>query len=107
MKILLLDNLILRNWIWIIAFLFSLFWGIYGWAYVEKGEELKDKRLMEKIGDSLSEFAGSFIGWVFFYILVLRLQSFDKLGSFDIFLGTIAVIGICGYSFKLVDALKR
>jgi len=107
MKNLLLDNLILSNWIWFIAFLSSLVWGIYGWVYWEEEKKPKKKNLMERVADSLSEFMGSFAGWFCFYIVILRLQSFDKLGSFDIFLGSIAVIGICGYSYRIIELLKR
>lgn len=101
------------------AILLSIFWGFYGLNYeknkIEKSK-MRGKNLIrfwredpiEAFGIFLSEFIGSFAGWFCLYILIRRfLDNQDKLGSFDIFLGTIAVLGITGYAHRLVDAINK
>lgn len=95
-----------EHWLWF-AFLFTIFWGIYGWKYIEEKKEYKDKRLIEKVGDFLSEFIGSFAGWCCFYILTVRLhEPFDKIGGVDIFLIISAIVGMAGYSYRIVELIE-
>jgi hypothetical protein len=95
---------IIKYWLWL-AILFSVFWGFYGCNYERKKQEIKWYDLIEWVGIFISEFIGSFAGWYCFSILAPRLQKPDTLGVFDIFLGTVAVIGITGYSYKIADKL--
>jgi hypothetical protein len=54
----------------------------------------------------LSDFLLSFFGWLSLYVLSNRVMCTSDLGSFDVFLGTIAIIGIPGYGFKIADKLE-
>lgn len=96
-------------WVWLcLAILFSIFWGIYGCNNeIRKGKIKKGDRI-EITGIFLSEFIGSLIGWACLYILIVRFRNPNVIvGSFDVFLGIVAVVGITGYSYKIVDALKK
>lgn len=92
-----------------IAFISSAFWGSYGCEVEKKKFWKKDWKggWIEPLGIFLSEFLGSFAGWYCFYVLISRHQDKITFGNFDIFLGTIAVIGITGYSHKLVEAINK
>ena len=105
-RICMFDWMINTPWFWsclVIAILFSIFWGIYGCK--ETGEnievEKKGKKmyLTKRIGIFLSESIGSLMGWACLYTLIVRLRTSNlTIGSFDVFLGIIAVLGITGYS---------
>ncbi|MDP3142491.1 MAG: hypothetical protein Q8N14_00880 [Candidatus Omnitrophota bacterium] len=111
------------NLVWLcLAVLFSAFWAVYGVKEEiqdirvenEKIEEKGNKRTMyltKKVGILLSEFVGSFAGWCCLYILGVRL-GFPKLsylafGGIEIFLTVGAVIGIAGYSYKIVESVEK
>ena len=49
---------------------------------------------------------GSFAGWLCLYALFYRSQTMT-LGIFDVFLGTVAVVGVSGFSYKIVNALDQ
>lgn len=83
------------------AFVFSGIWGIYGWNHV-----LGDSKV-EKTGLFVSEFIGSFAGWCCFHILTVRLHPpYSTLESADIFLATGAVVGMAGYSYRIVEFIN-
>lgn len=91
------------HWVWL-AFLFSIFWAIYGYNYDQKNDRIK------RMGDCFSEFIGSFGGWYCFYILSNRLQvsnSYSNMNSVDIFLIIGAFLGIAGYSFTIAEILSK
>jgi hypothetical protein len=88
----------------VIALIISTVWGIYGWHCKVKNEV--DNKWIEKAGAALSEFLGSFLGWCCLYVLIVRFRVVPNIiGGFDIFLGTVAVVGITGYSYRIVEAL--
>ena len=111
-----------RNLAWlffVFAVVFSAFWAVYGVKQEkediqvgnEKIKEEKNKRTMysiKRLGVILSEFVGSFAGWCCFYILIYRIQycTFIGLNGVDVFLIIGAVIGMAGYSYKIVEAVK-
>jgi hypothetical protein len=112
------DHLLLTIVWFVLALCCSIYWGVYGCNDV-KNENNKDKNRerfeniktyflknkIEAIGIFMSEFIWSFLGWIALYILIQRFP--DKLGNFDIFLGTIAVIGITGYASLLSDKIGK
>ena len=105
---------------WSLAVIMSAGWGLYGCNHTSNYDEngiLKDKKnrktiraffmenTIEAIGILFSEFAGSMAGWWCLYILASRYTKIPcSLGVFDVFLGTVAVVGISGYSYKIVNA---
>lgn len=109
-------------WIWVVvAVPFSLLWGFYGIAEEEKKkkeeeEENKGKEKKSKeekgffywvviLGVFFSEFLGSLIGWTCLYFLVCRALKSVDLGVFDVFLGTVAIVGITGFFHQIVKKL--
>ena len=102
--------MIMNSHFWGLAVFLSLFWGIYGCNSV------KDKKIklidfmkndpLEVLGIFLSEFIGSLAGWYCFSLLLPRIK-YPNLGIFEVLLGTIAVIGISGYSYKLIDKIGK
>ncbi len=105
------------NWLWF-AIPLSCFWGVYGCKFESQVKPHKYKYLidfikenrLEAFGVFTSEFIGSFAGWYCLHLLAPSLNNYNKdseLGGFDIFLGTVAVIGITGYSHKLFDKIGK
>lgn len=91
---------IINQWLWV-AVLASLFWGVYGWRY-EKVKKIK------KAGNFISEFIGSFAGWCCFYILTCRLEiPYSKIEAVDIWLIIGAVVGMAGYSYRIVELIEK
>ena len=85
-------------------------WSLSLFSHEMKYGKNKDKinnDLIEKIGIFVSEFAGSFAGWYCLFLLAIHWQNHTDLGSFDIFLGTISVLCISGYSYKMVSNLGK
>ena len=110
-------KLVIDNWSWF-AIICSLIWGFYGCGEEIRDEEKEYKEGVEKrecwhrciwlIGIFLSEFIGSFIGWICLYVLVFHYNTKPlTLGSFDVFLGIVAVLGITGYAYRLADAIGK
>lgn len=109
----------ITNLVWLFfAVLFSAFWAVYGVKEErqnirvenEKVKEEGNKRTMyltKKIGIILSEFVGSFAGWCCLYILGVRLGNYSEFGGIEIFLTIGAVIGIAGYSYKIVESVEK
>ena len=109
-------NWLIKYWFWL-AIPLSVFWGIYGCIEEEKrierdikeGNFLKiNKEKWIFAGIFVSEFIGSFAGWICLGILVSRYRTGGiTSGGFDVFLGTVAVIGISGYSYQIASAFKK
>ena len=104
------------NWLWLLfAIICSLIWGFYGCKVGNKkfwGKKFKEKKdwdkWIEPVSIFLSEFIGSFIGWICLYVLVFHYNTKPlTLGSFDVFLGIVAVLGITGYAYRLADAIGK
>jgi len=97
------------NIVWsCLAILLSVFWGIYG-CNNEK-ESIKKLGWIEGVGIFLSEFIGSFAGWSFLYVLILRrpsISSLKEVTNIDIFLAIGAVVGIAGYSYNIGSWIKN
>jgi len=92
------------NLIWFPAVVLSVIWGFYGCKVAKKRfwEKGWSGGWVEPFGIFFSEFIGSFAGWYCFYLLFPRLRNISALGNFDVFLGMIAVLGISGFSYKIV-----
>lgn len=58
------------------------------------------------IGAFLSDFLLSLIGWCSLYVLMAHIEC-SKTGNIDIFLGTVAVICISGYGFKISEKINQ
>lgn len=102
--------LINHVWIWVaVAVPFSLLWGFYGIVDEEKkikGAKEGFPRCVVISGIFVSEFLGSLIGWICLYYLVYRgLKLSVDLGVFDVFLGTVAIVGITGFFHQIVKKL--
>lgn len=70
----------------------------------KNGDRVK-KDYIERAGIFFSEFIGSLAGWLSLYVLLYRSQSVTP-GSFDVFLGIVAVVGVSGFSYRIIDVLK-
>ena len=101
-------------WFFAVAALFSLFWGIHGVSYAKKEEnktcvDFHDAVILS--GYFISEFAGSFIGWVSLYVLSIHITDNPrKIGTVDLFLILGAFVGISGWAyriFELIDIFVR
>jgi len=104
------------------AVLASLFWGIYGCKdESEKGsteflkKEFQNKTDHDKwirpLGILFSEIIGSFVGWCFLYILIVRFNEYKSpfiaFSIVDVALAIGATVGITGYSHKMVGLQKK
>ena len=91
---------------WLVAILFSVFWGMYGYNYELK----KDKNNKnERIGAFVSEFIGSLVGWYCLYIFTIHQKSpspYQNTGTLDIFLIIGAFLGMAGYSFEIIKLIR-
>lgn len=117
---------------WIIAFAMSTFWGYFGVKYEElieleveqtKDDEEKNSSKITKyviddnkheyecwykVGTFVSDGLFSLVGWICLYFLLTNMAE-DKLKAyenFNIFLGTVAIICITGYGYKIAEKLK-
>jgi hypothetical protein len=113
---------------WFIAFAMSVFWGYFGVMYERNREvteettkevdgkhvtvtrtkvEIKKNLCWYELGTFLSDGMLSLVGWFSLYLLLINLQEpAEKFDNFNIFLGTVAVICITGYGYKIAEKLK-
>lgn len=97
------------GWFFVVATLFSLFWGIHGVSYANK-EDKKEcgdfHDVVILIGYFISEFAGSFIGWVSLYVFSIRIADNPcNFGTVDLFLILGAFIGISGWAYRIFELI--
>jgi len=99
---------------WAIAFLVSLLWGLDGirdnYDIRYKSYKYKEKALwiaICSIAFFLSDFLSGLLGWGALYILLALIQEKQEYGTFEIFLGIIAVAGISGHGYKLSNWLGK
>lgn len=86
----------------------SIFWGVYGYNYALKNKEVEKGDKIGLAGAFVSEFTGSFAGWILLYIFIIRLQMPNMiLGSFDIFLASVALLGISGFFYRIIESLTK
>ena len=100
-----MDWIVNAPWFWPLAIVCSLFWGIYGLnIHTEKGKCC----CITNFGVFLSEFLGSMGGWISLFVLNFRIENYGKeLGIFDATLVIVAVVGIFGFSYRIVDAFGK
>jgi hypothetical protein len=115
---------------WIIAVFMSIFWGYFGVKYEELDEveevivnqserrnitltntkiKIKKQPQWYQVGTFLSDGMLSLVGWICLYVLLKNISD-EKLHdyeNFNIFLGTVAVICITGYGYKIAEKLKQ
>ena len=95
----------------VVAAIFSLFWGIHGISYAIKEDKKKHSDFHDWVilcGYFVSEFIGSFIGWVSLFVLSAHLlEAQSKIGMIDVFLILGAFVGISGWSYRIFELIKR
>lgn len=103
---------------WFSAVFMSAIWGYNGIVYVKEENEI-NKSYEEKVQNVfvkyhhhaeafLSEFILSMLGWGSLYLILLNIsKNSDKYDNFNIFLGTVAVICISGYGYKIAEKLGK
>jgi hypothetical protein len=93
---------------WIIAILVSVWWAKDGllWDIEDKKEKEEEFKCYEKFSYFFSDFFISFFGWIALYLLLANIivGQFD---AFNIFLFTVAILGISGYGYKLAGKLTE
>ncbi|HEX5670563.1 MAG TPA: hypothetical protein VFX66_03420 [Sulfuricurvum sp.] len=110
---------------WFIASIFSIFWGFFGIMY-ERLDEYQEVEITENttltkskiqtknrpywymIGTFISDGMLSLCGWASLYILLINMatNSISTNQNFNIFLGTVSLICITGYGYKIAEKLK-
>jgi hypothetical protein len=66
----------------------------------EQHEE--EKKYIKKLVGIFSDFIMAFVGWICLYVLIANLLTNS---NSDIFLGTIALLSISGYGYKIASKL--
>jgi O-antigen/teichoic acid export membrane protein len=101
--------------IWIMAVVFSLFLGIYGW--VKEIEELKKEKIsdvfkmLRKVFQFNFQFIGSFAGWICLYALSRSyINTSGNLKFKDLILFLLGITGVTGHlsdaTWKIIDSLS-
>jgi hypothetical protein len=81
-----------------IALMVSLIWGFDGVKEV--------KCAWTKVSHFVSDFLSGLLGFGALYLLLGSLMKYQG-GIFEVFLGIVAIAGICGYGYSLVEWLKK
>ena len=93
---------------WVLAILVSAWWARDGLLWMIEDRKTKNKELecYERFSSVLSDFFISFSGWLALYLLLANIivGQFD---TFNIFLFTVAILGISGYGYKLAGKLTE
>lgn len=112
---------------WIAATLISVFWGWQGYVYIDydcaknndctkANKDCEDcdlyghnKYNQEKIkwSHAFSDFLSSMAGFTALYILLIQDDKLKDFGAFHIFLGIVAILGITGFGYKLIEVFKK
>lgn len=105
---------------WTLAILLSAFWGWYSVEHMlQHDKEEKFLRICRQTSKSestllkrfrifdafMSDFILSLFGWISLYILIRNLQN-ENYNNFNIFLGSVAILCISGYGFKIAEKMK-
>jgi hypothetical protein len=69
----------------------------------EQHEE--EKKYIKKLVGIFSDFIMAFVGWICLYVLIANLLTNSNSDNFNIFLGTIALLSISGYGYKIASKL--
>ena len=95
---------------WLVASVSSIFWAVYGWYYEKHLNQKKTDRVYPEclfcLGAAISEFLGSMGGWLVLWIFSKRYMA-GAFGNVDIALIVLAIIGISGYSYRLIEVFSN
>jgi hypothetical protein len=94
----------------VLAALFSVFWGIHGVSYAIKDDKKKYDDFHDKVilgGYFISEFIGSFFGWVSLYVLSIHvIDSPSSIGTVDVLLILGAFVGMSGWAYRIFELIE-
>jgi hypothetical protein len=94
----------------VLAALLNMFWGVHGVSYAIKEDKKECGDFHDKViisGYFISEFIGSFFGWVSLYVLSIHVtDSPGSIGAVDVLLILGAFLGISGWAYRIFELIN-